>query len=184
MQQLQRDIHQRLRAEALATRERIAPLVRGVGEAKLHEHPEAGGWSVGQVLEHLTKGDELFDAPSKKLVAGARPDAAAAARGWKPSLLGRLIAGSLRGSKPLKSPKVFDPGPTPRHGIVEAFLAREMNFIKTMDDALAYDWRALRLKSPALPSWAPSMNLGDAFSIHVVHLTRHSKQIERILAAL
>ena len=79
---------------------------------------------------------------------------------------------------------MFRPGPTPRNGVVEAFVAREMRFVQAMDDAASYDWRALRIGSPALPSWAPKMNLGDGFRIHVVHLTRHSHQIERLVGKL
>jgi hypothetical protein len=95
-----------------------------------------------------------------------------------------MIAGSLLKPKPLKSPKVFRPGPTPRDGVAEELLRREVNFVKAMDDAALYDWRALRISSPALPSWAPKMNLGDGFRIHIVHLTRHSHQIERVAAEL
>ena len=54
----------------------------------------------------------------------------------------------------LRAPKKFQPGPTPRSGIVEAFLARELNVVKTMDDSSSLDWSALRLVSPALPSFA------------------------------
>jgi hypothetical protein len=67
---------------------------------------------------------------------------------------------------------------------VEELLSRELEFVKEMDDAMSYDWRALKIKSPALPSWAPKMNLGDGFRIHIVHLTRHSHQIERVAAKL
>jgi hypothetical protein len=95
-----------------------------------------------------------------------------------------MIAGSLLNPKPLKGPKVFRPGPTPRNGVGEALLARELSFVRAMDDAATYDWRALRMHTPALPSWVPKINLGDGFRIHVVHLTRHSKQIERLVAKL
>jgi hypothetical protein len=40
------------------------------------------------------------------------------------------------------------------------------------------------MHTPALPSWVPTVNLGDGFRIHVVHLTRHSKQIDRLVAKL
>jgi hypothetical protein len=180
----QRDLHQQLRAEAIATRERIAAMVRPLDPSKINEHPEPKGWSVGQVLEHLCIADELYDAPFTALVRAARPDAGAPAREWKSSFIGGRIAASLLGSRPLSGPKVFRPGPTPRSGVVEALLAREMNFVKAMDDAASLDWRALRIGSPALPSWAPKMNLGDGFRIHVVHLTRHSRQIERLVGKL
>jgi hypothetical protein len=68
----------------------------------------------------------------------------------------------------------------PRSGVVEAFLARELKFVQVMDDSVRYDWSALKLRSPALPWLAPKLNLGDAFRVHVVHVTRHANQIERL----
>jgi hypothetical protein len=180
----QRDLHQQLRAESIATRERIAAMVRPLDHAKLNEHPEPKGWSVGQVLEHLCKSDELYDEPYAALMRRARPDSGAPAREWKSSLIGGMIASGLLKPKPLKGPKVFRPGPTPRNGVVETLLARELKFVQAMDSAASFDWRALRIGSPALPSWAPKMNLGDGFRIHVVHVTRHSRQIERLIGKL
>ena len=182
MHQLQRDLYQQLRAEAIATRERIAAIIRPLDPAEVSEHPEPEGWSVGQVLEHLCRADELYEPLLSAVLRSERPDAGAPARDWKPSFIGGLIAGGLLKPKPLNAPKVFRPGPTPRNGVVETLLAREMNFVKRMDDAASYDWRALRVRSPALYSWAPKMNLGDGFRIHIVHLTRHSHQIERLAA--
>jgi DinB superfamily len=184
MRLTQRELHQQLRAEATETRERIAAMVRPLDSSKLNEHPEPNGWSVGQVLEHLCVADERYEDPLAALLRSKRPDAGAPARVWKPSLIGGLIAGSLLKPKPLKSPRVFRPGPTPRNGVVEALLTRELNFVKTMDDAASFDWRALRIRSPVLPSWAPKMNVGDGFRIHIVHLTRHSHQIERLVEML
>jgi len=180
----QRDLHEQLRAEAIATRERVADLVRSLDGSKLNEHPEPTGWSVGQVLEHLCVTDEVYEAPVANLLRNARRDAGAPAREWKSSFIGGQIAGALLKPKPLNAPKVFRPGPTPRNGVVEALLARETNFVRAMDGAVTFDWRALRIGSPALPSWAPKMNLGDGFRIHIVHLTRHSRQIERLIAKL
>jgi hypothetical protein len=180
----QRDLYNQLRAEAIETRERIAALVRPLDLAKLNEHPEPNGWSVGQVLEHLCVADGRYEDPLASLMATARKDAGAPSREWKPSFIGGMIAGSLLKPKPLKAPKVFRPGPTPRNGVVEDLLAREMNFVAAMDEAALLDWQALRIHSPALPKWAPKMNLGDGFRIHIVHLTRHSHQIERLAGKL
>jgi hypothetical protein len=180
----QEDLHQQLRAESIATRERLSSLLKPLVLSKLNEHPEVAGWSVAEVLEHLCVADEAIRAPYSALMRGAHPDAAAPSREWKSSFIGGLIAGSLLKPRRLKSPKVFLPGPTPRGGVVEDFLSREIKFVQAMDDAANFDWRALRLGSPALPGWAPKMNLGDGFRIHVVHVTRHSKQIERLVAKL
>jgi hypothetical protein len=184
MHRLQRDLHQQLREEALASRERIATVVRPLDGSQINQHPEPDGWSVGQVLEHLCVADELYRGPFADLIRHSRPDAGAPAREWKSSFIGGLIAESLIRPKPLNSPKVFRPGPTPRNGVVEDLLGRELTFVKTMDDAASYDWRALRIRSPALPHWAPKMNAGDGFRIHIVHLTRHSRQIERLALAV
>jgi hypothetical protein len=180
----QRELHQQLRAEAIATRERIAALVRPLDPAQINEHPEPKGWSVGQVCEHLIVADERYEKPFADLLRRTRPDAGAAAREWKPSFIGGRIAAALLGSKRLRGPKVFQPRHSPRNGVVETFLARELRFVQAMDDAMRYDWRALRIGSPALPRWAPKMNLGDGFRIHVVHVTRHSHQIERLVGKL
>ena len=180
----QRDLLQQLRAEATATRDRIAEMLRPLDSSKINEHPEPEGWSVGQVLEHLCVADERYKDPLAALLSSNRPDAGAPAREWKPSFIGGFIANALLKPRPLKAPKVFRPGPTPRNGVVEELLTREMNFVKAMDDAASYDWRALRIKSPALPSWAPKMNLGDGYRIHIVHLTRHSHQVERLVVQL
>jgi len=184
MRLIQKDLYEQLRSEAIETRERLAALLRPLDQSKTNEHPEPNGWSVGQVLEHLCVADELYDTPLAELLRGIRPDAGAPTREWKSSLIGGMIASSLLKPRPLKSPKVFVPGPTPRNGIVEALLTREMNFVKAMDDASSFDWRAVRIKSPALPGWAPKMNLGDGFRIHIVHLTRHSHQVERLAEKL
>jgi len=185
MQMIQRDLYQQLREEAIASRERIATMVRPLNPAKLNEHPEPNGWSVGQVLEHLCRADELYATPMAQLLSRTRPDAGAPTREWKSSWVGGLIATSLLNAKPIKrGPRAFRPGPTPRNGVVEAFHAGEMRFERAMDDAQGYDWRAIRIGSPALPSWAPKMNLGDGFRIHVVHVTRHSRQIERLVSKL
>lgn len=184
MRMIQRDLYNLLRAEGNEAREKLASLVRPLDAAKLNEHPEPKGWSVGQVLEHLCIADELYEAPLAELLRNLRPDAGAPAREWKSSLIGGLIAGSLLKPKALTSPRVFRPGPTPRNGIVETFLARELNFVSTMENASSYDWRAVRIASPALPGWAPKMNLGDGFRIHMIHLTRHTGQVERLVRLL
>lgn len=177
---LQRDLHQELRRDALSTRDRIAGLIRRLDGAQLNEHPEPKGWSIAEVLEHLMIADELYEEPFRTLLRNSRPDAGAAAREWKPTRIGAWIANALAAPKKLKGPPAFRVRGAPRNGIVEAFLARELRFVQVMDDALRYDWNALKLRSPALPWFMPKLNLGDGFRIHVVHLVRHAGQLERL----
>ena len=184
MQMIQRDLHAKLRTDAVELREQLAGLLRPLNDAQLAEHPEPGGWSVGEVIEHLIVSDERSAAPAIKAMKSARPDANAPLRTWKSSFLGGMIASSLENPKKLKSPKVFLPTKAARGGVVEQLLAREAEFVRVLDNAASLDWRAIRVRSGALPPFAPTMNLGDAFRIHVVHVRRHAGQIARLVSQL
>lgn len=181
MQLPQRDLHARLRTEALANHQRIADLARPLDPERLVRRPTPPGWSVGEVLQHLCVGDELYRKPLLALVQGARADAGAPAREWKPTLIGNFVANMLANPRKMRAPKSFQPGPTPQPGVLEDFLARDSRLIALMDQAASLDWRALRMASPALPSLFPKFNLGDLFRIHVVHVRRHLGQIERVI---
>src|SRR5436305_9016717 len=117
MQMVQRDLYAQLRDESIASRERIAAMVRPIDAASLNEHPEPNGWSVAQVLEHLCLANEKYERPMAQLLSRTRADAAAATREWKSSFIGGMIASSLLKPKPIKrGPRSFRPGPTPRNG--------------------------------------------------------------------
>lgn len=176
----QRELYETLRRDLIIHRDRIAAAVRPLNGAQLNEHPEPKGWSITEVLEHICITDELYDAPLAAIMRESRPDAGAAARPWKPSFLGGMIAGALQKPRPVSAPKMFQPGPNPRSGLVDLLLGREAAALELIDTASSLDWRAIRLSSPVLPAWAPKLNLGDAFRIHVVHLGRHAGQIERL----
>jgi hypothetical protein len=66
-------------------------------------------------------------------------------------------------------------------GVVESFLAHQRTLTALLDEASGFDWRRLRMSSPVvrLPL---RFNLGDVFSILVVHAERHARQMERVVA--
>lgn len=178
---LQRDLHQQLRTESASLHQRVASLARGLDPERLVRRPDAGGWSVAEVLEHLCVADELYARPLTTLIHRAHPDAGAPLREWRPSLLGKFIASALENPKPVRAPRAFRQGPTPRAAVVEDFLTRDARMLRRMDDAASLDWRELRLHSPALPIKLLKLNLGDVFRIHVVHVRRHLAQMERVV---
>jgi hypothetical protein len=186
MAPLQRDLHDQLRREALANHERLASAVRSLDPEQLVRRPAPTAWSVGEVLEHLCVAEDLFARPTATLIHRARPDAGAPLREWKPSFLGKQVAASLAKPKPMKAPRVFRPGPTPRNGVVEDFLARDMRLVHRMDEAASLDWTDLRISAPMLPPLLSflKINLGDVFNIHVVHVRRHLAQIQRVVEAI
>ena len=180
----QRELHERLRTEALANHQRIAALTRPLDPERLVRRPTPPGWSVGEVLQHLGVTDELYRKPLAALIAGARPDAGAPAREWAPTLIGNFLASMLAHPRKMKAPRSMRPGPTPQPGVVEDFLARDRGMIDLMEQTATLDWRALRMASPALPLPILRFNLGDVFRIHVVHVRRHLAQMERGLQSL
>lgn len=183
---LQRDLHQTLRARALATHAHIAELTRPLDQERLFRRPPDGGWSVGEVLEHLRVSSEAYGPLLLDVLRRARPDAAAPLREWRPTFFGGFLARSLAAPRKLPAPKKIRPGPSPRGGVVEQFLAQQLGLASRLDDAAGYDWNALTLRSPLVPALVrplATMNLGDAFSVEVVHAERHAKQMERVIAA-
>ena len=172
-----------LAKEYRANHDRIAALVRPLDPDRLLQHPIPGRWSVGEVLEHLTLMDALFLRALEPHLRVARADASAGAREWKPTLIGKGIAGPLQKPKPLKSPKAAVPK-TPRAGVREAFLAGDARFAELLEETTGLDWNRVRLRPPVMP-WLPlKMNLGDVFEVRRVHVARHLRQIERAIADL
>jgi hypothetical protein len=181
---LQRDLQKGLQERTLALRERSITLARPLDPEKLVRRPPDGGWSVGHVLEHLCVTAELYEPPIRALLQHSRPDAAAPLREWKPMLLGRLMVRSFERPAKLPTPRSMAPAATPRGGVVEHWLAHLDTQARLLDDASGYDWRRLRISSPAVKLPLKLFNLGDVFSILVSHAERHARQMERVVATL
>lgn len=171
----------RLQEETRAIDARLAAVVTALDERRRNAVPATGGWSVNQVLEHLCASHESYLVPMRTLIASPdapRLDASRAA--WKPTLLGGLLASSLRSTRKLPAPRKYQPGPEPRPRVIEEFLDRQREVAELLERAAPLDWRRIRLRSPV---WSVvGLNLGDAFTVLVVHAARHFGQIERLAA--
>lgn len=153
----------------------------GSGSTPLDRALPAGGWTVGQVLEHLCLGHDSYLAPMGKLMDGRGPDPRAATARWKPTVMGGLLARSLAARRRMRAPGIYRPGPTPRAGVLDAFVARQRQLDELLDRATALVWQELRMASPV--TRLIRLNLGDAFEVLVTHAERHFGQIDRILSA-
>jgi hypothetical protein len=156
-------------------RTRVA--VTGLPEAKFHEVPPDGGWSVAQVFEHLCRANESY-------VNGPLPPAMTKARArgpserpWRPSFVGGWLARSLvEGGRPLPAPKLYRVVGQPRDHVVDEFLASIGRIRTLLHEADGCDL-GTGLSSPVSPLFR--LNLGDVFRILVVHCHRHLAQAER-----
>ena len=161
--------------EALDQRLRSAMADRSAHE--LAWHPADRGWSAGEVLEHLVVANDSYLRLIVRLVERDAPRRTASTT-WRPSLMGRFLAGSLRAPRKLPAPKVYRPS-APRAGVLEALHAQHAELQRLIAAADPLEWRRIRLSSPV--SALIRLNLGDAFVISVVHTERHLGQLERVL---
>ena len=184
---LQRDLQNDLRRRTLATYDELARLVRPLDAERLLRPPPDGGWSVGQVLEPLCVSEELYEPGLEAMLRTARIDAAAALREWKPMLFGRMLVYSLAAPRKLRAPKGMAPAMTPRGGVLEAFLGIHSALAARIEDTGRFDWRSAHMSSPVVPRVMQPLarlNLGDVYSVFVVHAERHARQIDRVIATL
>jgi len=145
--------------------------------------PPEGGWSAGQVLEHLCVANDSYLVGLRRVLgtvsATSRGDATD--RVWRPSFAGRLLARSMESPRKLPAPKRWRPAPEPRPNVIGEFLTRQREIEQLIESSMARDWRRLRLASPV--SGLIRMNVGDAFTVLVRHAERHFRQIDGRLAA-
>lgn len=165
------------RARAARLRERSAALPDD--PATLHRPPLAGGWSVGQVLEHLILATGSYLAVMRQRVEAA-PAGTGAAPPWRPTLAGRLLAGAMTSPRRFPAPRAWVPDPVPRPHVREAWTATLRELEVLLDRAEPLPWTRLRFGSPVNPLLR--LNLGDGFLVMVAHAERHVGQIDRLVA--
>ena len=152
-----------------------------VAAGQLSWSPPGGGWSVGQVLEHLVANNQSYFGPiGESLSKADRAPASGDDATWKPTIIGHLLVRSLQSPRKLPTPKVWQPGPDPRGLVAEVFLDSMAQLGQLMERGRDRHWQAVRLRSPA--SALIRLNLGDVFLALVVHAERHLGQIDRIRA--
>jgi hypothetical protein len=162
---------------------RAIELQESMDKAAFEWIPPEGGWSVGQVFEHLCVANDDYLKVIRPLVARLPSSPARAADGslWRSSFAGGFLTRSMVSPRKLPAPKVWKPGPSPRPNVIGEFLARDREIVQLIERSSAHDWNRIRLASPV--SSLIRMNIGDAFTIIVRHAERHVRQIENRLAA-
>jgi hypothetical protein len=175
----QHALAERLIATTEETDRRVSAIVREVDERQLDWTPPAGGWSIGQVLEHLCVANDSYLERVRPLVRDGRArrvDPGAVT--WRPTFVGGLLVRSFESPRKMPAPKIYRVGPTPRPRVADEFLRRERELVELIREGTSIDWRRTRLASPV--SGFIRVNLGDAFHVLVAHSRRHLGQIERI----
>lgn len=172
---------QELAADVDTLKSEARRIAAGLTEAQLSWTPLEGKWGVGLCLEHLIATDQSYFAGMRRTLTKAREKATRAPTyGWKPTLAGRFLLNAVRpGSRSVRNPRVFAPPHAPRDRVLDTFLAVQDELVALMREADGVDLNRAKLSSPASPLLR--LNLGDAFTILVLHTQRHLQQAQRVL---
>ena len=154
---------------------RARALVSGLTPAQLGATPPGGGWSVGQVLEHLCLGNEAYLGPLSAAIEKAKRREGVA-RPHRPSFFGGLLARAVAESNTRRLPTSPKMSPlVARAGVLEAFLATLARLEVLAREADGADL-CTGMWSPIAPV---RLNVGDAFVVLIAHGERHLGQAER-----
>lgn len=165
--------------EILSIDSRAKDVARDLGERELDWRAPEGGWSIGQVLEHLCIADDSYLARIRERTRDTRaPRAPSPEAEWRPSLMGGVLARSMRSPRRQRAPRIYRPPPRPRPNVLDEFLARQAELVELITIATDLDWRRIRTSSPV--TRLIRLNLGDCFDIVVAHAARHVGQMERV----
>lgn len=172
----------RLAGETSALRAGYTSATTTLTAAELDRKPPGGGWSAGQVLEHVVRAHDDYAMRLRPLIARGEPKASAPDVPWKPTLVGRLLVASLENPRALRAPKIWRVDDiAPRRDVRDALDQRLAEVERLVTDAATLDWRRARTSSPV--SRLIRLNLGDALMLLVVHARRHLGQVQRVRQA-
>ena len=175
----QEDLRNRLLIEHEAVTRDALTVAFGLSDEQL-SWSRPGSWSIGQRFEHLVLAADsyfgrirgrIFDAHAPHVLAETPVE-------WEPSLMGWMMVKRLRSPRPLPAPRTFMPADTPRPEVVNAFIQRQATLTYLLRASGALYWNKVRATSPVSP--LIRINLGDAFSILIVHAQRHVGQMAQL----
>ena len=157
----------------------VMAVVKDLSPDQRSWRPPAGGWTLEQLIEHVVAAADSYLTPIRRLIykpgaAVTHPDRTE----WAPTWTGAKLVDVLRSPRKLSAWKVHRVDGTPRPDVVKAFLGRQETTVTLMRAAADLDWNLLRFRSPVM--WLIRLNLGDGFTVIVVHGQRHALQMERL----
>ena len=157
----------------------VTELTSPLTDAELRWRPPGGGWSIGQALEHvLTGGDRYLTRLRPLIYMPGAPLARAEDHDWEPQFTASILVSTLKSKRKWRAPRVLRVGAEPRPEVRRAFAAQQAAIRALLLAAADLDWNRLRFRSPV--NRIVKLNLGDAFTVLVVHGQRHALQMQRV----
>lgn len=169
----------RLISELDAADERAAAVAKGLSAIQLNWQPKPGAWSIGQCLEHLSKGNEaILTALSAALEGQPRKPVDDIRLGWLTRKFIRMYLAPNPGGSKARAPKRIEPAKQIGANVLEAFLCSTQAARELARRASGYDVNRIRYKNPFVPLLR--FTVGGGLEIMAQHAGRHLLQAEGV----
>ena len=160
-------------------RTRLEETAGSLTEEQLSWRPSVGGWSVGEIIEHLNVTAGLYVPRLQNAATEARAAGRTSDEPIRHRMFGRffLKAASPGGKQKLKAPKTFHPIEVPATPELFANFDRaQVEFIDCLEKFDGLDLNRVKVKSPALG--LIKFGVGTWLSVMAGHQERHLDQID------
>jgi hypothetical protein len=169
----------RLISELNAADQRATVLAKSLTAQQLNWKPNPDEWSIGQCLEHLCVGNEVYLPPMWRSLAG-RPLAVVPeiTPGWFGRWFIRNYIEPSSHTRRARAPKKIAPGAHVEPSVLERFLRSNQQVRELVLRAAQHDVNRVRFKNPFIP--VLRFTVGTGLEIVSAHERRHLLQAERI----
>ena len=157
-------------------------LVSPLSDAQFTWQPAPESWSVAQCIDHLNSTARAYLPMLDEGVADAIRRGLYNPGPYRYNWIGRLAAWVVHPNTRIRAraPKAFQPPVgRPRHDIMAAFRAYQVQYIDRLRQANGLDLARARVASPA-ERWI-RMPMGSGFVMMVNHERRHLQQARRVI---
>jgi len=153
--------------------------VQGLSYEQLNKLPETGGWSIAQILHHISNVEAgAFMYIEKKLQAPLESQKS----GLKAAYRSALLTYALRSSKKFKAPKVLQvpEGPYEVKELFSAWKITRQKLEKALDGIADEHIKRMFFNHPIVGK----INLRQTLKFHADHMNRHLLQIKGLKKSL
>src|SRR5918999_2023602 len=157
-------------------------LVAPLSNAQFSWQPAPDAWSVAQCIDHLNTTAREYLPMMDEGIADAIRRGLYAPGPYTYNWIGRAMVWLVKPETPIraKAPTSFQPPVgRPRHDVMAAFRAYQVQYIDRLRQANGLDLARARVTSPV--TRLIRMPLGSAFALTVAHERRHLQQARRVI---
>ena len=161
-------------------------LVAGLSDEQVNWQPGGGtGWSVGQCLDHLAQGNDLYASALHDAVRKIRPESARRKGPISPGWFGRWFIREMEppARRKMEAPKKSTPSARlNREEVLQAFIAAHDRVRSVIAESRELDLNRIRFKNPFVG--AIRFTVGTGLLIIGAHDRRHLLQAGKVLEAM